>query len=66
MTAHLVIKRPSCLIIRCPRANMNGTDCHSPSALGKLVCLVWTANVLHYWIFFLPDPPRAHHPLNLL
>ena len=48
--------------------NMNGTDCHSPSTLGKLVCLVWTANnIPHYWIFFfffLLDPCGPITPLH--
>lgn len=43
-----------------PSVNMSRADCHSPSTLGKLVCLVWTAsNIPHYWIFFSPRSPAA-------
>lgn len=41
-----------------PSVNMSRAECHSPPTLGKLVCLVWTANnIPHYWIFFLSLMP---------
>lgn len=43
-----------------PSVNMSQAECHSPPTLGKLVCLVWTANnIPHYWFFFSLRCPTA-------